>query len=140
MSVIVNLYSRQAADVFPDMRFVTFRLIDKVDPANVSIAQMNYNYARWNADQTRFSRELKVFLKEVGISYAWQNGGKVDYSSFVTIIIVNPTDYAYITLMSDEYEITTSHMLPSNMPSFMFHLTEEDYDVHKDAIYKAKDT
>lgn len=136
MSVLVNLYRNNASKVFTEMRFVSFHPIDK--DGLCSIAMHNYNWAQWQTERTRFARELKQFMREVGISYGWPNGSAVDYANFVRVAIINPADYGYITLMSDEYEITTSYMMPSVTPSYMFQLTPDDYEKYKDIIAEVK--
>ena len=136
---IVNLYRKQAIEIFTDMRFVTFKpRIDKDTPETFRPAAFGYNYNAMMQSQHRFSKELKQFLREMNISYAWSNSPGVDYSSMITVVIVNSSDYAYIKLMSDEYEITTSYMLPVKTPSYMFMLSDTDYEKYKDELPENK--
>lgn len=139
MMAIVNLYRKQAMQIFPELRFVKFRFYEDrpQQPGNVHWASMGY-YNQWQVEQGRLARELRQFMKEAGISYGWPNSLSVDYSSLITLVIVNPADYAMLKLMSDEYEITNTYMIPDSMPSFSFRLTEEDYEKHKDAISQIK--
>lgn len=136
MTVLVNLYRSDAVKIFDEMRFVTFKPVSKDDSA--TIAMHNYNWNQWQQERTRFARELKQFMREVGISYAWPNGSSVDYAEFVRVAIINPSDYGYLTLMADEYLITTSYMMPKTTPSFLFHLTPADYEKYKDIIDEVK--
>jgi hypothetical protein len=137
---IVNLYRKEAVEVFTNLRFVTFKFAkaDKHAVASQGIASNNYNYTLWMQAQQSLAKDLKPYLKELGISYAWSNGGSVNFSNLITVILINLEDYSLIKLMSDEYELTTSHMLPRNLPSYMFHLNQDDYEKYKDAISEAK--
>lgn len=138
---IVNLYRKEASEVFPDLRFVTFKFAIGTEQSIVNTAGAGYfsfNFDAFKLAQSKLARELKTYLKELDISYAWPNGGSVNYSSLITVVLPNQHDYTLIKLMSDEYDIHTSHMLPTNLPSYMFHLTTSDYEKHKNAISEAK--
>jgi len=139
---IVNLHRDQARQCFSDLRIVKFRIRQEPEPPHVQkkgwayIANHSYNY---QSELTRFARELKEFMKETGISYGWSNSLSQMYSASITCLIINPEDYSLLTLMSDEYDITTSHMLPANgLENFMVYLTDTDYEKYKDAISQVK--
>lgn len=133
---IVNLYRKQAMEVFPNLRFVKFKPRQDADPQPGQV--WHHGLGDWFARQNQFSKELKQFLKELEISYAWTNSPSADYSSLITVVIVNPEDYSMIKLMSDEYEITNTYMLPMNLSSFSFRLSDKDYEQYKDAISQVK--
>lgn len=138
---IVNLYRKQAMEVFPNLSFVKFQFYqtpNKDKDAGYIYAPYVANLDSWYKERSRLSRELKQFLKETGVSYAWTNSPSADYSSLITVVIVNPEDYSLIKLMADEYEISNTYMLPQNLSSFSFRLTDEDYEKYKDAISKVK--
>lgn len=135
---IVNLYRQQAQQCFPDLRIVTFTKRSHVEPATSKAQNLQWHTYNHQDVMTRFARELKEFMKEVGISYGWPNAVGQMYSSSVKCIIVNAEDYSLLTLMSDEYDITTNHMLPESLGSFMVYMTDEDYEKYKDAISQVK--
>ena len=134
---IVNLARDDSLEVFPDISYVKFGT-PHTTPDDPIIGASMYSFQQWQKEQVQFSRDLRAYLKDSGISYAWPNYASVDHSRLITIAIIKPEDYSLVTLMSSDYQISRTHMMPSALRSFMFYLNDNDYEEYKDAIQQIK--
>lgn len=130
---IVNLSNDQIHRVFPDISFVTFRSLPDTD---YTIG--NQSFTDWMAYRVKFSKDLKKFLRDSDISFAWPNSASVDFSQSIVVAIINSEDYSMVKLMAKGLDIFRTYMIPSQMNSFMFYISDQDYEKYKDAISEVK--